>query len=713
MAASPPAAPTTADLQQQILDLAEVIALQAKEVEGCHHQIKLLKTRISQLENANKVPSNRSSLRRPQTPASNTAALDADNSPNHEAAVERRPSTNRKLARIRSRNSRKNLAAELQDELPTLVINNHANVVHPPLDVEDLNTLDTSTPLNSLRLTRAYGYNGKLRHAVVYLPKTNEVAFPVGTLVVLIDPTTHEQRLYKEHRSQVQALALHPDGDVMASVGTITSLRNRPAIRFWDPDTLATLHTLEHDNLSGVALLQFSPVDPDILLVYQEQEQLLSLWDWRNHVPMIFQAMGGDVLSLHVNVTSNTIVTAGKRHLMFWTLSAQNDQTVTLAPKRAIFGKRDRPAAVLCAMTSPKGLTVTGDTSGAILVWTKPVPNHNISHLIENAHEGGVGALCATEQGFVSGGVKDGRVRLWAWTYDLFPVNDDEFNEMTVHGGVRALACVTVDGLPYLSDFFIGTSTNVVQSVDAGEGTVNTITRGHSSAVVAAAPQQEHFVTATRDGVVAIGYATGVVDLLAADGASLDDLMRDRQPADDCTTTLRLLAVGAEDGMVRIYQRAASVPGVHGPTYRPLDEKTHQVFADPIVGIDICDASQFLRIASAHTVTTRRISDMAEPSVETARALAWSTPAARICWQAAGAWAAVGNDAAVLGPVALRVDSGMPLLASGDRTGTLRLYRYPAPEAAEAFIYAQHNKSITGLGFNRYVALSTPAGLGP
>ena len=43
----------------------------------------------------------------------------------------------------------------------------------------------------------------------------------------------------------------------------------------------------------------------------------------------------------------------------------------------------------------------------------------------------------ATEHGFLSGGVRDGLVKLWGWDYQLYPVDAGEQNEIQLDGGIR------------------------------------------------------------------------------------------------------------------------------------------------------------------------------------------------------------------------------------------------------------------------------------
>lgn len=91
----------------------------------------------------------------------------------------------------------------------------------------------------------------------------------------------------------------------------------------------------------------------------------------------------------------------------------------------------------------------------------------------------GVFAISATADGFVSGGGRDGLVKLWSWQYDLFPVDDGENNIIDVGAGIRCIACIRTDDGFSLSQFLVGTLENSVCFADAESGVVDTIIQGH------------------------------------------------------------------------------------------------------------------------------------------------------------------------------------------------------------------------------------------
>lgn len=101
------------------------------------------------------------------------------------------------------------------------------------------------------------------------------------------------------------------------------------------------------------------------------------------------------------------------------------------------------------------GRTVTGDSNGDILLWSLPAPTYSVLMLLASAHVGGVSTMAATPFGFLSGGMRDNRVRLWTWDLKTFPVEGTEVNMIDAGAPVRALATVPTAEGPSLSQFVV------------------------------------------------------------------------------------------------------------------------------------------------------------------------------------------------------------------------------------------------------------------
>jgi microtubule-associated protein-like 3 len=150
---------------------------------------------------------------------------------------------------------------------------------------------------------------------------------------------------------------------------------------------LVVLHQLQHRLLEGeIHALAFSPESPDMLAVYQNSaERSISVWNWRDHHLLAHIAVEQLVYHLVFQLHAPRLVTAGKRHLHFWTMEANpGRQSATVPfrflPKKAIFHPRRMPNAILAVLNAPAdGRFLTGDSDGNILVWGRPVPDFQVS----------------------------------------------------------------------------------------------------------------------------------------------------------------------------------------------------------------------------------------------------------------------------------------------------------------------------------------------
>ncbi|OWK09152.1 hypothetical protein Celaphus_00015534, partial [Cervus elaphus hippelaphus] len=191
---------------------------------------------------------------------------------------------------------------------------------------------------------------------------------------------------------------------------------------------------------------------------------------------------------------TNIIVTCGKSHLYFWTLEGSS-----LIKKQGLFEKQEKPKFVLCVTFSENGDTITGDSSGNILVWGKGT--NRISYAVPGAHEGGIFALCMLRDGtLVSGGGKDRKLISWDGNYQK--LHKTEIPEQ--FGPIRTVAEGKGDVI------LIGTTRNfVLQGTLSGDFTP--ITQGHTDelwglAIHASKPQ---FLTCGHDRHATLWDAVG------------------------------------------------------------------------------------------------------------------------------------------------------------------------------------------------------------
>uniref|UniRef100_A0A8B9KEN0 EMAP like 3 n=1 Tax=Astyanax mexicanus TaxID=7994 RepID=A0A8B9KEN0_ASTMX len=308
-------------------------------------------------------------------------------------------------------------------------------------------------------------------------------------------------------------LAIHPDKVLIASGQTAGVDKDgkplQPFVHIWDSTTLVTLQQIGLGTFErGVGSVAFSNADAGAFLcvIDDSNEHMLSLWDWNKNTKVVeVKSTNEAVFAVEFNpADTNNIITCGKSHVYFWTLSAG-----TLTKKQGIFGKYKKPKFIMCFVFSLTGDVLTGDSEGNILTWGKSAADiktlgkgaKETFQIMKQtrAHEGSVFTLCVLQGGaLLSGGGKDRRII--RWSADLAPERECEIPEK--FGAVRTIA--DVDG----EELLVGTTRNAILRGSFSDGFV-AIVQGHVDEMwgLATHPFQNIFLTCGNDKQVCLWNA--------------------------------------------------------------------------------------------------------------------------------------------------------------------------------------------------------------
>uniref|UniRef100_A0A2P2I3H0 Echinoderm microtubule-associated protein-like 2 n=2 Tax=Hirondellea gigas TaxID=1518452 RepID=A0A2P2I3H0_9CRUS len=280
-------------------------------------------------------------------------------------------------------------------------------------DYDPLKVVDP--PSQSLQLEWVHGYRGKDGRNNLLVLASGEVLYFTAGVVVLYNVEANEQRQYVEHTDDIKSLAVHPDGETVASgqVKGCDDDQDDANIRVWNSTTLETLHVLGTGDLGwGVCALAFSKADDGALLAAVEdaQEPKLSVWQWQKETKISDMKCSSDPV-IAVNFSTEEpprIVTTGKNSIAFWTL----EDGSTLEKSTGVFGSTPKPKYITSVSFTPDGETLTGDSNGNILVWAKG--SNEISRTITEAHQGSVFDILPLSggRGFLTSG-KDRLLKQW------------------------------------------------------------------------------------------------------------------------------------------------------------------------------------------------------------------------------------------------------------------------------------------------------------
>ncbi|XP_012579835.1 PREDICTED: echinoderm microtubule-associated protein-like 1 [Condylura cristata] len=240
-------------------------------------------------------------------------------------------------------------------------------------------------PTRRLKLEWVYGYRGRDCRNNLHLLPTGETVYFIASVVVLFNVEEQLQRHYTGHNDDVKCLAVHPDRITIATgqvAGTSKDGKQLlPHVRVWDSVTLNTLHVIGTGFFDrAVTCISFSKSNggSHLCAVDDSNDHVLSVWDWQKEERLADVKCSNEAVfaaDFHPTDT-NIIVTCGKSHLYFWTLEGS-----ALIKKQGLFEKQEKPKFVLCVTFSENGDTITGDSSGNILVWGKGNTGRHQSNL--------------------------------------------------------------------------------------------------------------------------------------------------------------------------------------------------------------------------------------------------------------------------------------------------------------------------------------------
>ncbi|XP_041121888.1 echinoderm microtubule-associated protein-like 1 isoform X3 [Polyodon spathula] len=576
-------------------------------------------------------------------------------------------------------------------------------------------------PAKKLKLDWVYGYRGRDCRSNLYLLPTGETVYFIASVVVLYNVEEQLQRHYSGHNDDVKCLAVHPDKITIATgqvAGTSPDGKQlSPHVRVWDSVSLNTLHVLGMGFFDrAVTCIAFSKSNggSNLCAVDDSNDHVLSVWDWQKEERLAEVKCSNEAVfaaDFHPTDT-NIIVTCGKSHLYFWTL-----ESGSLVKKQGLFEKQEKPKFVLCVTFSENGDTITGDSSGNILVWGKGT--NRISCAIQGAHEGGIFALCMLRNGtLVSGGGKDRKLVSWDGNYQK--IQEVEIPEP--YGPVRTVAeskgeCV-----------LIGTTRNyVLQGTLYGE--FNPITQGHTDELwgLAVHPSKPQFLTCGHDkhvtlwdssshhpvwsktmedaaqsggfhssgAVVAIGTQTGrwlVLDTETKDLVTVHTDGSEQLSVMRYSPDGHFLAIGSHDNYIYIYGVSDS-----GRKYSRVGKCSgHSSF---ITHLDWSVDSQYLMSNSGDYEILYWVPSACKQvvSVEATRDIEWASCTCTLGFQVFGLWPE-GSDGTDINGVCRSHDK--KLLVTGDDFGKVHLFSYPCSQfRAPSHIYGGHSSHVTNVNF--------------
>jgi microtubule-associated protein-like 6 len=259
-------------------------------------------------------------------------------------------------------------------------------------------------PEHALELDHVHGYRGyDSRHNLLYA-SDGRVIYPAGATCVLHDPSTHDQTHFCGHEDDVLCVALHPDGDIVAS-GTAGA---EPAVCVWSASSGQLLAELRGFHRRGVIVLAFDATGERLVTCGLDDQHSVAVYDWRTQRLLASSPGTGRALVAGFSPLGGRLVSGGAGHFSFWSTVG-----AAMSPAEASYGRfsvNSNPTVTGLGW-HPDGGAVTGSTTGAIYRWR--TDSEACLWCCPGAHAGPVHDITFTGDVLASGG-KDGRILIWA-----------------------------------------------------------------------------------------------------------------------------------------------------------------------------------------------------------------------------------------------------------------------------------------------------------
>ncbi|XP_032480138.1 echinoderm microtubule-associated protein-like 1 isoform X4 [Phocoena sinus] len=539
--------------------------------------------------------------------------------------------------------------------------------MHMPKDQVDSYSLEAKVelPTKRLKLEWVYGYRGRDCRNNLYLLPTGETVYFIASVVVLYSVEEQLQRHYTGHNDDVKCLAVHPDRITIATgqvAGTSKDGKQLPPnVRIWDSVTLNTLHVIGIGFFDrAVTCIAFSKSNggSNLCAVDDSNDHVLSVWDWQKEERLADVKCSNEAVfaaDFHPTDT-NIIVTCGKSHLYFWTLEGSS-----LIKKQGLFEKQEKPKFVLCVTFSENGDTITGDSSGNILIPEQFGP-------IRTVAEGkGDVILIGTTRNFVLQGTLSG---------DFTPITQghtDELWGLAIHASKPQFLTCGHDRHATLWDAV-----------------------GHRpvwNKIIEDPAQSSGFHPS--GSVVAVGTLTGrwfVFDTETKDLVTVHTDGNEQLSVMRYSPDGNFLAIGSHDNCIYIY-------GVsdNGRKYARVGKCSgHSSF---ITHLDWSVNSQFLMSNSGDYEILYWIPSACKQvvSVETTRDIEWATYTCTLGFHVFGVWPE-GSDGTDINAACRAHEK--KLLSTGDDFGKVHLFSYPCSQfRAPSHVYSGHSSHVTNVDF--------------
>ncbi|KAL5008973.1 hypothetical protein ScPMuIL_014554 [Solemya velum] len=210
-----------------------------------------------------------------------------------------------------------------------------------------------AVPINQrVTLERVLGLTASSNAALSCDPHTGTIAYPAGCVIVLFNPRRNRQsHIFNFSKKTLTAVAFSGDGKHLVSGES----GHQPAVRVWDVEEKTQVAEF-HGHKFGINCVAFSPNLKYIVSIGSQHDMMVNLWNWRSGSKVASNKVSSKVSAVGFADDGSYFVTVGNRHVKFWyldTCKSKIKETVPLLGRSGIIG--DQKNNFFCDIVCGKG----------------------------------------------------------------------------------------------------------------------------------------------------------------------------------------------------------------------------------------------------------------------------------------------------------------------------------------------------------------------
>uniref|UniRef100_A0AAY5KW55 Mitogen-activated protein kinase binding protein 1 n=1 Tax=Esox lucius TaxID=8010 RepID=A0AAY5KW55_ESOLU len=239
----------------------------------------------------------------------------------------------------------------------------------PSIKLRRNKALNNKENLSSkVTLEKVLGITAFGNRALACDPRSGLVAYPAGCVVVLLNPKKNKQHhILNSSRKTITTLSFSPDGKYVVTGES----GHMPAVRVWEVAERSQVAEL-HEHKYGISCVAFSPNSKYIVSVGYQHDMMVNVWAWKKNIVVAANKVSSKVTAVSFSDDSSYFVTAGNRHVKFWyldhTKSSKVSATVPLLGRSGLLGelRNNFFSDVACGKGRKDGSTFCITSSGLL-----------------------------------------------------------------------------------------------------------------------------------------------------------------------------------------------------------------------------------------------------------------------------------------------------------------------------------------------------------